>query len=103
MEEKGRKKVRRKRERERGERVKAREKGMKRDKDETKQRSKRGKEGTTPKEVEPMVLPDVNCKCSGEPNNRIISQTVLSPFAISNICLPSPDIDLWINDNLLSG
>lgn len=64
-------------------------------------RSKRGEEGTTPKEVEPMVLADVNCKCSGEPNNRIISQTVLSPFAISNICLP-PDIDLWINDNLLS-
>lgn len=31
-----------------------------------------------------MVLSDVNCKCSGEPNNRIISQTVPSPFAISN-------------------
>lgn len=44
-------------------------------------------EGTTPKVgFYRRVLPDANCKCSEEPDNRIISQTVLSPVAISNIC-----------------
>lgn len=47
---------------------------------------------------------DVNCKCSGEPDNRIISQTVPSPLPVAPpfpIFRFSRDIDQLIRDELL--
>lgn len=37
----------------------------------------------------------VNCECSGEPDNRIISQTVLPPFPISNVRARAPLVPVY--------